>query len=528
MSVSDLTINRIKDKLQKIYEKIITEEENNSSNNAKESWLSRAYTAYIVNMLGEGNVTLEESASYITDGYDDCGIDAIFFNKEKKILHFVQTKFRKSKGISEGDLLKFVSGVEKIINSDFKNFNDKIRKQASMIEEWTLDFDTKIKLVIALGNNNNISKKCISIIDEYFKKNYTEEDTFTYDVIKLNDVYNHMANIQIGNSITIDNFILENYGTLKNNDDTIMYYGIVQASVLAELKEKYGNRLLEKNIRNFKSNSDVNNGIIKTLKEEPENFCIYNNGVKIIAEKIERPVFKANNNSIVILKLEGASIINGAQTTGCIFEVSKQDQNLLNNAKVYVQIISLSNLDCNIGDKITKLSNTQNKIENKDFAVQDIIQEKLRKDLAIDGYTYIYKQGMEDIKNQCTTCSLDEATISLGCYNEDINISTTIKRAYGSVFDDLSKPPYKTIFNPNTSAHCLWNTVQILRKVTELQNNKETFKNDKKLKLVVTHGNRMILHLIFSEIKKEYKKIETDYIQIKDNKLNSIYKKNYL
>ena len=260
-----------------------------------------------------------------------------------------------------------------------------------------------------------------------------------------------MADSSTLEKISIDNFYLENYGTLKKENGATVYYGIVSAESIAKLKDKFGNQIFQKNIRYFKKNTDINNGIVNVLNEEPENFYLYNNGIKIIAEKIDKAPIGGSDRNIAILRLEGISIINGAQTTGCLYEVYKSTPEKIRDAKVQVQLISLTNLDSNMAEKITKLSNTQNKIENKDFAVQDPVQEQLKRDLAIDGIKYIYKQGEDDTELTDCTCNIDDAAIALGCSLPDVNITTTIKRAYGSIFDDLSKPPYKLIFNSGVS-----------------------------------------------------------------------------
>ncbi|MTV72393.1 abortive infection protein, partial [Streptococcus pneumoniae] len=80
-------------------------------------------------------------------------------------------------------------------------------------------------------------------------------------------------------------------------------------------------------------------------------------------------------------------------------------------------------------------------------------------DLAIDGKKYVYRQGVE-LPDPSEGCDLDSATVALGCYLDDLAISTQLKRAYGSIFDNINKPPYKHIFNSGTSAYKLWNCVE--------------------------------------------------------------------
>ena len=510
--MTDLKLIRVINKLKEIFYNIIDDNEFKKKSNYEDIWNSRAYTAYIVHMLGES--TLELAVKNITDGYKDNGIDAIYYNEEEKKLFIIQTKLSKNRSIELGDLEKFIKGASRIINLNFLNFNQKINNRKSEIENYLLNFDCKIELVIGLGNDQKISDEAKNSLEEFIKTINDNDGIINYQIINITDIYNYMANSQNSKKIIIDNFCLENYGTLKKNDENIVYYGTISAKTLGELREKFGNQLLERNIRYFKNNTDVNNGIMKVLKEEPENFYLYNNGIKIIADKIEKAIISSTERNIAILKLEGASIINGAQTTGCIHSIFKDSEYTLENVRVHIQIISLASLEKDIGKKITKLSNTQNRIETKDFAVQDPIQEHLKRDLAIDGYTYIYKQGnSEENLDQNKSCTIDEATIASGCFCDDINISTTIKGAYGSIFNDLDKAPYKTIFNPKTSPYILWNTVVIYR---EIQNIEKKFQKDisDNRKLISVHANRMILHLLFYKLKKSKIDIEKSYISI--------------
>lgn len=96
-----------------------------------------------------------------------------------------------------------------------------------------------------------------------------------------------------------------------------------------------------------------------------------------------------------MFSLENASIVNGAQTTGTIGELIKSIENSIENAFVLVQIISLESLSEDMNDKITKYSNTQNRIENKDFVSLDPFQKKLQQDFSMDGIEYYYKSGYE-------------------------------------------------------------------------------------------------------------------------------------
>lgn len=499
--MSNLDFKRIESRLDNIFNGEIYDDDIKGTDNYEQKWRSRAYTAYAVQMLG--NEKVKDAANCITDGFNDFGIDAIYNDSENQKLYLLQTKFSETKSIELGELHKFIDGVKKILDLKFDDFNERIINRKSEIEEALLNFDYTIELVIVLGSNQLLSKDAKKVLDDFINMVNDNAGIISDKIIVFKDVYTHMGDSTSLDKITVENFYLQNYGSLKSEGDTTVYYGVTSAMQIAGLREKFGIALLQKNIRNFKKNTDVNNGIMKVLEDEPENFYLFNNGIKIIAEKIKTAPINSGDKSVVILRLEGASIINGAQTTGCIYEVYKDNKEKLDEVKVQVQIISLEKLVEGMSDKITKLSNTQNRIENRDFAVQDPVQDKLKRDLAIDGYTYVYKQGESESISSDKICSIDEATVALGCALEDVNISTTIKRAYGSIFDDLTKAPYKMIFNNGVSSCKLWNSVMVYRAFQDVEEGFRKKPENYDKRLISVHGNRMLLHLILNVIIKE-------------------------
>ena len=65
------------------------------------------------------------------------------------------------------------------------------------------------------------------------------------------------------------------------------------------------------------------------------------------------------------------SLVNGAQTTGTVGACFVENPEQAGKAKIMIQIVDLSNIDPETATQITRLSNTQNRIENKDFASLD-------------------------------------------------------------------------------------------------------------------------------------------------------------
>ena len=85
----------------------------------------------------------------------------------------------------------------------------------------------------------------------------------------------------------------------------------IPGEALRFLYEKYGARLLEANVRSFLSvTGKVNRGIRHTLKDDPQRFMAYNNGIVLVTD--EMVPGKTSEGGPGILGLKGVQIVNGA------------------------------------------------------------------------------------------------------------------------------------------------------------------------------------------------------------------------
>lgn len=93
-----------------------------------------------------------------------------------------------------------------------------------------------------------------------------------------------------------------------------------------------------------------------------------------------------------------------------------------------MRFISLENCPPDFAVEVTTATNTQNKIELRDFASLDPTQERLRQDLVLDlQKIYAYKSG-EVISSPQDGCTIDEATIALACSLPEVQFAADAKR----------------------------------------------------------------------------------------------------
>ncbi|MHB8160257.1 MAG: AIPR family protein [Thermoleophilia bacterium] len=146
------------------------------------------------------------------------------------------------------------------------------------------------------------------------------------------------------------------------------YLGFIPGEVLADMYEMHGTKMLDMNVRVFLSaRGNVNKGIRRTIIEEPEMFCAYNNGITVSARNV---VFKNGASTSGIIKAEDFQIINGGQTTASLYHTRKKDKADLSKVAVQMKLTVIDDeaLISELLPQISEFSNTQNKVQMADLA----------------------------------------------------------------------------------------------------------------------------------------------------------------
>lgn len=150
------------------------------------------------------------------------------------------------------------------------------------------------------------------------------------------------------------------------------YVAIVPGETLAAIYEKWGTRMLEKNVRSFlQARGKINQGIRNTVLSEPNMFLTYNNGISVTAEAVElrSPI----DGGEAIVKARDFQIVNGGQTTASLFHAKRKDRADLSGIRVQMKLTIVhqaENMEM-IVPQISRYANTQNKVSMADFAAND-------------------------------------------------------------------------------------------------------------------------------------------------------------
>jgi hypothetical protein len=201
---------------------------------------------------------------------------------------------------------------------------------------------------------------------------------FDVDSVSIETIYNKVAEDDVFGAAKLK-------VTLKTVVASSVPFLLVGATRLTEVFEfmkdyklKSGDMdlLYEKNVRKFLGNKrKVNKGIEATIESHPERFGLYNNGITIVAEAVDR----VSSDEV---QLTNPFIVNGCQTTKSIWSVlqrrinagggaptdaHKQWLEKLNSAVVITKIVVVGSEGEELLTETTRYTNSQNAVGEKDF-----------------------------------------------------------------------------------------------------------------------------------------------------------------
>jgi len=139
-------------------------------------------------------------------------------------------------------------------------------------------------------------------------------------------------------------------------------------------------QLYEKNVRRFLGGrGKVNKGMQATLNQEPSQFGLYNNGITIVVKDFE-PISHST------YMLTDPYIVNGCQTTRTLWEIFRQKlqsgvkgseakldewKKKAQDGVVIAKIVRVGSVGEHLLKNITRYTNSQNAVREKDFVTLD-------------------------------------------------------------------------------------------------------------------------------------------------------------
>lgn len=258
----------------------------------------------------------------------------------------------------------------------------------------------------ALEDENKVNQvRCVVLTlrpDKTGKKELAEEFPFgedgpscvrlVYDYRSLYELSHSSAEVVINFEDPKEEFEpVDMIEAFNRQDGYRAYLGRMPAVNLARIYDRYGQRVLNGNVRAFlQSNNRVNKGMLKTAKEDAESFFAYNNGICVVAREMAT---SRHGTADRIVSVRDFQIVNGGQTTATLHKLwndfrrktksEPEAVNVLQN--VYVPMkLTVPSPTCSDEQRealimnISKFANSQSAVSNADLGANTHFQIKFK------------------------------------------------------------------------------------------------------------------------------------------------------
>ncbi|GIH66339.1 hypothetical protein Msi02_71560 [Microbispora siamensis] len=458
----------------------------------EQCFLSRAVAALAVKL--ETAASDEDAARAVIDGTTDRGIDAVAVEQrgDRQHITLVQAKWndKGEAGFGEADVSAVMRGLDYLLDLDFSRFGSKIDRHAAEIDAALNSPSPKVTLVLALVTGSDLHPNTRALLEEEVDKHNLDDDLVDYKILNLRDLNREILGDHAERKVNLD---VQLDGAGKITEPFLAYYGTISAGEVADWYGKYGRHLTARNIRDALDLSDVNEKIRTTLIREPEYFWYLSNGITLICDRIRKhgrgsPVA----GRLAGFRLEGASVINGAQTVSAIYRAVQQKPGKAAAGRLLIRIISLEDSPEDFGDRITVAANTQNPTEERDFRSRRPEQADLRHEFALSlGLNYVIKRGESD-PPEAEGCTMTEAALALAAVKS--TEFTAIAKGNASAL--WKNQYYRSLFTEKLTAHRVWRCVQLLRRVRKaLAEEQEHLAG--RAASVAAYGDLLLTHVLF-------------------------------
>lgn len=426
---------------------------------------SKALTVVAVSEVME--IDIDEAVDAITDGGNDRGVDALYIDDRdaKRDIHIFQSKcvdnFENSKkNFPSGEIDKLISFVTDLTNHDTEamaNANDllkaKIRDALDILRETNASITVHF-----VGNTAPLIDSELKRTKRAFSR-YKALEFRMHDLDTLSDFFLEKRAPELIREITaIDtNFFDRTDQNLRGVVCSVSAMDIVEAIKSEDDPTQVEPGIFDQNVRVYlKRRNRINRRIIESaLSEENHMFWYQNNGITMTCDKVEIGPSRRSPK----IKMTNVQIVNGGQTSNCLFDAAREKRDKVEDVILLVRIIETSSEDVKMS--IAETTNSQTPINVRDLRSNDRQQRQLEESFADLGCYYERKTGQhadKEASKRVDALSAGQAYLAFG-----IGLPETAKKDRGRVFGDL----YDTVFSEDLTANKLLASFKLVRLVNE-------------------------------------------------------------
>jgi hypothetical protein len=298
-----------------------------------------------------------EIGEVVCDGSGDLGIDAIIIDSDNYV-HFYQFKNPESaeKIMEAGEIDKMLSGLQLILSRNYSQIaNDEL---IGRIEEIYQSVPSGYRIHIVTSGDGLPEESAIKLNSFIEGLRGPSEDFIIWEIenIKyLQDRFYRKTLPTIEDQIVFDIDRGVPYQVRSADHDCYVFH--TTGNKIADLYEKYGEQLLQQNIRVYQGDKSTNASIRETcIGAESANFFHFNNGITFLCETAGWDQFTSK------VSISKAQIVNGGQTARVIYQAHR-NSSLKDDVLVPIRVIT-SQGDKEFASNVAVNLNNQNKVES--------------------------------------------------------------------------------------------------------------------------------------------------------------------
>jgi len=337
----------------------------------------------------------ESAFDCLTEGGGDFGVDAMHISEEydgEFTVSLFQAKYRNnlegSSNFPEAGITRLINAIQSLFNpaAPLEQINERLL--AKVEEARSLIRDGYIPQVRALACNNGLNWT-VSAQEAIDRAQFGDQVTWEH----LN--HDRLVKILQASRPVNDTLKLSGKAIVEDMEFSRVLVGRISVSEIANLIERHGERLLERNIRRYLGlqGNRINEGIRATLtSNENNNFYFYNNGITLTCDLFAHNALQDGDYQV---RVENLQIINGGQTCMTIFKTLQEPDFLDRNSQAFVllRLYQLPRDNEGLVQKITYATNSQNPVDLKDLRANDERQQRLEMDIQQLGFNYRRKRS---------------------------------------------------------------------------------------------------------------------------------------
>ncbi len=327
---------------------------------------------WFLEKIDENELNEEDINNAILGKTRDRGIDGFYYDEEKDTVFLYQFKYKSNGVLSDTEIADFKT-LAATLGFDNYTRNTWLDSNKGYLDGALIEvIGKKPRLYFVYVSSidetraKNIEDSCLEMID---KSDFIDEIKFysTGELVKILKNDSGIKRITLADQETRQKDLFE-YSS-KNGEIKAIVKNISGYDLVKQFSDESS---FEANVRIYVGDKGINKKMRETASEEPDMFWFYNNGITIICRDIKDPTGNKG-----FYTLEGAQVVNGAQTINSLKKLRTSEEKL-KNIRVLAKILKIPEKDESIFRKIVEFNNKQNKIDNWQFQSNKPFWKQLR------------------------------------------------------------------------------------------------------------------------------------------------------